>query len=87
LGGRGRWISEFEASLVYRTSFRTDRDIQRNSVSKKKSKPRPTNQPKIIIMYSFEPTFKFRVKEPMTHLKMGASVFLHHLFIRASFLQ
>jgi hypothetical protein len=25
LGGRGRWISELEASLVYRLSFRTAR--------------------------------------------------------------
>jgi len=34
LGGRGRWISEFEASLVYKVSFRTARDTQRNPVSK-----------------------------------------------------
>jgi hypothetical protein len=33
LGGRGRWISEFEASLVYRVSFRTARATQRNPVS------------------------------------------------------
>jgi hypothetical protein len=37
MGGRGRQISEFEASLVYRVSSRTARDIQRNPVSKKKS--------------------------------------------------
>jgi hypothetical protein len=30
LGGRGRRISEFEASLVYRVSFKTARAIQRN---------------------------------------------------------
>jgi hypothetical protein len=35
LGGRGRWISEFEASLVYRVSSRTARAIQRNLVLKK----------------------------------------------------
>jgi hypothetical protein len=35
LGGRGRQISEFEASLVYRVSSRTARAIQRNPVSKK----------------------------------------------------
>jgi hypothetical protein len=35
LGGRGRWISEFEASLVYRVSSRTARASQRNPVSKK----------------------------------------------------
>jgi hypothetical protein len=34
LGGRGRWISEFEASLVYRVRSRTARAIQRNPVSK-----------------------------------------------------
>jgi hypothetical protein len=38
LGGRGRQISEFEASLVYRVNSRTARDIQRNPVSKKKKK-------------------------------------------------
>jgi hypothetical protein len=34
LGGRGRQISEFEASLVYRVSSRTARAIQTNPVSK-----------------------------------------------------
>jgi hypothetical protein len=34
LGGRDRWISEFEASLVYRVSSRTARATQRNPVSK-----------------------------------------------------
>jgi hypothetical protein len=32
--GRGRRISEFEASLVYRVSSRTARATQRNPVSK-----------------------------------------------------
>jgi hypothetical protein len=35
LGGKGRWISEFEASLVYRMSSRTARATERNPVSKK----------------------------------------------------
>ena len=34
-GGKGRWISEFEASLVYKVSSRA---IQRNPVSKNKTK-------------------------------------------------
>jgi hypothetical protein len=34
LGGRGRWISEFEASLIYRVSSRTARATQRNPISK-----------------------------------------------------
>jgi hypothetical protein len=38
LGGRGRRISEFEASLVYRVSSRAARAIQRNPVSKKPKK-------------------------------------------------
>jgi hypothetical protein len=37
LGGRGRQISEFEASLVYKVSSRTARAIQRNPVSKNKT--------------------------------------------------
>jgi hypothetical protein len=40
LGGRGRWISEFEASLVYKVSSRTARAIERNPVSKKTKKKR-----------------------------------------------
>jgi hypothetical protein len=38
LGGRGKQISEFEASLVYRVSSRTARAIQRNPVLKKTKK-------------------------------------------------
>jgi hypothetical protein len=34
LGGRGRQISEFKASLVYRVSSRTARATQRNPASK-----------------------------------------------------
>jgi hypothetical protein len=35
LGGRGRRISEFEASMVYKVSSRTARATQRNPVLKK----------------------------------------------------
>jgi hypothetical protein len=45
LGGRGRQISEFEASLVYRVSSRTVRAIQRNPVLKN---PKQTNNLKTI---------------------------------------
>jgi hypothetical protein len=38
LGGRDRQISEFEASLVYKVSSRTARAIQRNPVSKNKTR-------------------------------------------------
>jgi hypothetical protein len=37
LGGRGRLIAEFEASLVYKVSSRTARATQRNPVSKNKN--------------------------------------------------
>jgi hypothetical protein len=37
LGGRGRQISEFKASLVYRVSSRTARARQRNPVSNKQT--------------------------------------------------
>jgi hypothetical protein len=46
LGGRGRWISEFKASLVYRVSSKTARAIQRNPVSKTKTKQNKTKQNK-----------------------------------------
>jgi hypothetical protein len=52
LEGRGRWISEFEASLVYRMIFRTARATQRNPVSnhpsqeeRKKKKEKVTGKP------------------------------------------
>jgi hypothetical protein len=38
MGGRGRWISEFVVSLVYKLSSRTTKAIQRNPVSKKQKK-------------------------------------------------
>jgi hypothetical protein len=44
--GRGRWISEFEASLVYRVSSRTARATQRNPVLKNKTKQNKTKQNK-----------------------------------------
>jgi ABC-type nickel/cobalt efflux system permease component RcnA len=46
LGGRGRRISEFEASLVYRVSSRTARATQRNPVSKKNKKQKTKNKTK-----------------------------------------
>jgi hypothetical protein len=46
LGGRGRQISEFKASLVYRVSSRTARATQRNPVSKNKNKNRKKKKEK-----------------------------------------
>jgi hypothetical protein len=47
LGGRGRRISEFEASLVYKVSSRTARAIQRNPISKKQKQKQKQKQKKI----------------------------------------
>jgi hypothetical protein len=44
LGGRGRWISEFEASLVYIVSSRTARAIQRNPFSKQQQQQQQQQQ-------------------------------------------
>jgi hypothetical protein len=46
LGGRGKRISEFKDSLVYRVSSRTARAIQRNPVSRKKKKQKTPKQNK-----------------------------------------
>jgi hypothetical protein len=43
LGGRGRWISEFKAILVYRVSSRKARTAQRNPVSKNKNNKKTNN--------------------------------------------
>jgi hypothetical protein len=46
LGGRGRQISEFKASLVYRVNSRTDKATKRNPVLNNKNK-KQTNKEKI----------------------------------------
>jgi hypothetical protein len=46
LGGRGRQISEFKASLVYKVSSRTARAIQRNLVLKKEKKKKRKSKKK-----------------------------------------
>jgi hypothetical protein len=44
LGGKGRQISEFEASLVYGVSSRTAKATQRNPVSKNKQTKKKTKK-------------------------------------------
>jgi hypothetical protein len=44
LGGRGRWISEFQASLTYKVSSRTARAIQGNPALTKKKKEEEENK-------------------------------------------
>jgi hypothetical protein len=49
LGGRGRRISEFKVSLIYRVSSRTARATQRNPVLKKTKKIKNKNLILILI--------------------------------------
>jgi hypothetical protein len=46
LGDRGRRISEFKASLVYKESSRTARAIQRNPVLKTPNQKKKTSKKK-----------------------------------------
>jgi hypothetical protein len=46
LGGRGRQITEFEASLVSKVSSRTARAIQRNPVAKNQRKKKKEKRKK-----------------------------------------
>ena len=54
-GGRGRQISEFEASLVYKVSSRTAGAIQRNPVSKNKTN-KQTNKKELFIYFMYMST-------------------------------
>jgi hypothetical protein len=46
LEDRGRWISKFKASLVYKVSSRTARAIQRNPFSKNQKKKKKKKERK-----------------------------------------
>jgi hypothetical protein len=48
LGGRGRWISELEASMVYRVSSRTARLYREILSREKEQNNQTTNQTKMI---------------------------------------
>jgi hypothetical protein len=67
LGGRGRQISEFKASLVYRVSSRTARATQRNPISKKqkKNKNKTNKQKTLTFFFFFFFGFGFEVNEPV----------------------
>jgi hypothetical protein len=68
LGGRGRQISEFKVSLVYKVSSRTARATQRNTVSKNQKKKKNKNKNKKKNYYHF------------TFLVLMATNSLKHLF-------
>jgi hypothetical protein len=52
LGGRGRQISEFKASLVYRVSSRTATAAQKNPVSKKPKKKKKEKKKKMFLCFT-----------------------------------
>jgi hypothetical protein len=58
LGGRGRRISEFEASLVYKESSRTARATQRNPVSKIRKTEKPKKKKNTYIYSHLKYTFE-----------------------------
>jgi hypothetical protein len=67
LGGRdrSRWISEFEASLVYKVSSRTARAIQRNPVLKKQKNKKQKRKEK-----------KTKIKQKQTNKKPTTLIYL-----------
>jgi hypothetical protein len=60
LGGRGRWVSEFKANLVYKVSSRTAKAIQRNPVSKTKQKQKQ-KQKKLVSMVETKKPGKYPI--------------------------
>jgi hypothetical protein len=74
LGGRVRWISEFEAGLVYKVSSRTARAIQRNPVSKKKKKRLISSNFSLSLNHLFQIESLMEVKECQQHEALPGSV-------------
>jgi hypothetical protein len=68
LGGRGRRISEFKASLVYKVSSRTAKDTQRNPVSKNQRKKKKENNKQILAYAVQVPRFNPQ-HSPKTSIK------------------
>jgi hypothetical protein len=75
LRGRGRQISEFETSLVYRVSSRIARATQRNPVSKKqttttnkKPKPPKNKQTKTRVPFAVRGKTQLTVLIPLSFL-------------------
>jgi hypothetical protein len=66
LGGRGRQISEFEASLVYKVSSRTVRATQRNLVSGKTNKQTNKQQQQMWVkMHTHCPSYEGEAGETL----------------------
>jgi hypothetical protein len=50
LGGRGRQISEFKASLVYKVSFRTARATEKPCLDKTKKKKKKKKEKELLTL-------------------------------------
>jgi hypothetical protein len=73
LGGRGRWISEFEASLVYKVSSGQP-GLQRNPVSKKqKNKKREGLKKSHQLLNSVMLPFESKGKHEFSQTKLDLS--------------
>jgi hypothetical protein len=72
LGGRGRQIFEFEASLIYRVSFRTARATQRNPVSENQKQEKKNQERETMIrIYSQKKIFN-NIKKQNPRVKAAA---------------
>jgi hypothetical protein len=74
LGGRGRQISEFEASLVYKVSSRTARATQRNPVSKNKKQKINKQKKNCTICWDGIPTPTLHLPSPSSVVPVPESV-------------
>jgi hypothetical protein len=85
LGGKGRWISEFEASLVYRVNSRTARATQRNPVLKDKQtnkcvlKERQFNRLKTVSFYGLV----FEKERPRLYTPMSGGFTFKRIYFEA----
>ena len=75
---RGRQISEFEASLFYKVSYRTARATQRNPVSKEKKKV--NDQVKHTGSSSQGPRFSSQDPHQTDHKKYDTSSVCRHVY-------
>jgi hypothetical protein len=79
LGGRGRQISEFEASLVYKVSSRTARATQRNPVSGKEKKKEALCgkqlRKTLIVLHTHIP----RLTHVYTHIRKQQNLRIHFI--------
>jgi hypothetical protein len=71
LGGSGRLVSEFEASLIYKVSSRTARATQRNPVSKNKQTKKKTQK---VQKLKKQKKKRKKKKEPPHFINIGGNI-------------